>query len=133
MYLRILVVFLIIMNSCKTKNVILINRCIDETISYGKLEIKKLIENPKSFDGKSVEIEGVYYFGFEESSLVSNSDYQDCVNVHTTYDNELNKKIDGLESGVKIRLKGVIDLKLKGHMNSCAVGLKNICYFEVLN
>lgn len=129
MYLRILVVFLIIMNSCKTKNVILINRCIDETISYGKLEIKKLIENPKSFDGKSVEIEGVYYFGFEESSLVSNSDYQDCVNVHTTYDNELNKKIDGLESGVKIRLKGVIDLKLKGHMNSCAVGLKNICYF----
>lgn len=131
---KILIAFAVIMTSCNIGNAVLIDKCSDNSIEFQKVELNEIFENPAAFDGKYVEVKGIYYFGFEESSLAERrGESADCIYVFIRNNRELDQHIENFKSGKKIRIKGRIDIEEKGHLNSCKLGITNICYFEVIN
>jgi len=131
---KILIVFAVIMTSCHIGNAVLTDKCSDNSIEFQKVELNELFENPVAFDDKYVEVKGIYYHGFEESSLVERrGESADCIYVLIRNNRELDEHIENFKSGKKIRIKGRIDIEEKGHLNSCKLGITDICYFELIN
>lgn len=132
---KILLAFALIMISCNTRNVILTDSCIDSSIAYQKVDINKLVANPVSFDNKYVDLEGIYYLGFEESSLVGRrGESAECIYVMVGNNKLLAENIEDINMKYvsRIRIKGKIDITEKGHLESCKAGIKDICYFEII-
>lgn len=130
----IIIAFAVILTSCHFGNAVLIDKCSVDSIEFQKVELNEIFENPASFDGKYVEVKGIYYHGFEESSLVERrGESADCIYVLIRNNRELDEHIENFKSGKKIRIKGRIDIDEKGHLSSCKLGMTDICYFEVIN
>ena len=133
---KISVAFALMMISCNTRNIVLINKCIDSSITYQKVDTNDLLANPISFDNKYVDLEGIYYLGFEESSLVGRrGESAECIYVMIRNNKVLAEKMEDMDMKYvsRIRIKGEIDISEKGHLESCKAGIKNICYFEIIN
>ncbi len=131
---KILVSFVVIATSCTSKNTLLTNKCIDNSITYQKVDINELLDNPFHFDNKYVDVKGIYYHGFEESSLVGRrGESAECIYVLINNDRDLDVEIDNMKYVSKIRIKGKIDITKKGHLEGCKLGIKDICYFEIIN
>lgn len=89
--------------------------------------------NPISLNNKYVDIEGIYYHGFEESSLVGRrGESAECIYVLINNDRELDVKIENMKYVSRVRIKGKIDITKNGHLESCKAGIKDICYFEII-
>lgn len=130
---KISVAFALMMISCNTRNIVLTNKCIDSSITYQKVDINKLLANPISLNNKYVDIEGIYYHGFEESSLVGRrGESAECIYVLINNDRELDVKIENMKYVSRVRIKGKIDITKNGHLESCKAGIKDICYFEII-
>lgn len=130
---KVLVALALTMISCNPGNTVLTNKCIENSASYQKVDINELLVNPISFNGKYVDLEGVYYHGFEESSLVGRrGESAECIHVLINNDRELDVKIENMKYVSRIRIKGEIDITKKGHLESCKAGIKDICYFEII-
>lgn len=130
---KISVAFALMMISCNTRNIVLTNKCINSSIIYQKVDINELLANPFSFNNKYVDLGGIYYHGFEESSLVGHrGESAECIYVLINNDRELDVKIESMNYVSRIRIKGKIDITEKGHLESCKAGIKDICYFEII-
>lgn len=129
-----LIAFAVILTSCHFGNAVLIDKCSVDSIEFQKVELNEIFENPAAFDGKYVEVKGIYYFGFEESSLVERrGESADCIYVSIGQNRQLSEKMEDMKYVSRIRIRGRIDIEEKGHLNSCKLGITDICYFEVIN
>ena len=120
------------------------NNC--EVQSFIVTSFNEVINNPKAYDSKFIEISGFYRGRFEQSALFYNKrsgkeataiwidfgvndalkDVKSGRSLLATQD-ELNKIINR-----KIIIRGYFDLKNTGHLNQYFGAIKSICYLKIL-
>ena len=117
-----------------------VNNSLDDS-NYKKVTINKVMQNPNLYNNKKIEIEGFFYFGFEDVSISETikSSQKERIWIKFNYFNKGFKdnkgnflfENDKMKSylGKKIKIKGVYDSKNNGHLGLYKGTIKDITYY----
>jgi hypothetical protein len=108
-----------------------------------KLSFEELLDNKDFYNGKLVELVGVFKGHFELSALFSGKNFNKSNGIWIEFSDEDGLINDKSKLSInhdseapkiedkKIRIVGIFDKTEKGHMSEYAGGLKSICLCEV--
>ena len=139
------VVFVI--QSCKSEKRIYESEC-DNNITFQHIGFTKLIDSIENYDQKYIEVEGTYQEGKEESALVNDSLFVDHSSRHALWINfsqDCPLYLIGTHKGIfeysdgqftqiknkKVRIRGRIDVRHKGHLGSYRGTIDRVSFVEL--
>ena len=99
------------------------------------MSIRTLLENARSFHGKAVAVDGIFFYQFENVSICSSSQLygmdRDCLWLgwYTTFN--LPDSILSTYSGKKCIVSGVIDTTSRGHLGAYIAAMKGAVSIEL--
>lgn len=105
---------------------------------FYSVSLLTLITNPAEYDGKVVQVEGVFEFYFSESALFASVEWYK----HSIFRNSVTlrldvkaKEIDKLNSwtGRYVEVRGVFDAKDRGHLGGSSGTIKEVSYLHLMN
>ena len=109
---------------------------------YQPGNIAAIVSSPEKYDHSYVEITGFYYWGVEQTSLSNarvskykssllwvdfNSSLIDSLENNNIHNENIFKNL----TGRRIKIRGRIDSKDRGHLDQYGATIKNVCYLEV--
>ena len=129
-------------NESRVKN---IYTCPCDSGLVAKIQYKGLYLGAKKYDSKLVEIEGYYIAQFEQSALFrsNNRNNKSAIWIDFNTGDSLKDSKSGAYlfssseetnkiNGKRIKIRGVFDFNLHGHLDEYFGEIKRICYLETL-
>ena len=122
--------------SAPTKKSTFVDYKLDNATQAIKLTLWDLEANYKLLQGKSIETEGTFRYGFEHCYIFTTSAFDkhnavfwiDIDGSKLSFQQGFNKM-----SGKHIRIKGMVDTANQGHLNGYPAAITKIYFWEVTN
>ena len=107
-----------------------------DTIKFIKVSLVDLMTNPNNYSGQWIETEGIYYNGFEYSTVGLEQKMNSKTKLASFWV-DFDKKIDCFPNlspfnETKVLLRGKINLNKHGHLSNYDADIDNVYYIEQL-
>lgn len=106
---------------------------IDSTIKPIKVDIEKLVDDYKSYQGKYIETTGQFFQAFEQFSISarkplfgSRKSFWLDNDMNLSYDENFFQKINGKT----VTIKGIMDTTSRGHLSMYLATIRRIYFWE---